>query len=80
MYMINLAKVDNLELCLMDYNLKRISLIGVLISGLDQTQLKDPCNLWTGNEVDMIKDWDNITRKQSCLWQYNANKRVHKDN
>ena len=45
MCIINLAKVSGLELRLMKYCLKRIFLVEVLISGVDQLHLQDPHDL-----------------------------------
>jgi hypothetical protein len=35
--------------------------------------------MWNDNEVDLIRDWDQIDWQTACLWHYSINKRCLPD-
>ncbi len=74
-YVENLAKVDDLDTRLIQFDLKRLFLVSTLISGIDVTQMTNPKNLFNSDQVDMIHNWEKITWTNVMYWQYAIKKR-----
>jgi len=75
-YVANLAKSDDFNTRLIQFDLKYIFLMSSLKTGIDPTTQKNPKDLWeVGTEVDMIDSWERTDWEQACYWQYSINKR-----
>ena len=73
-YVANLAKLDDFNMLLIQYDLKYIFLMSILKAGIDPTKQKSPKDLWeVGNETDMIDSWERNDWEQACYWQYSIN-------
>ena len=75
-FAMDIAKIDAVDMCLHQYDLKRIFLISTLVPGLDISLVSDPASLWNDDQVDMLMWWERITWRQACLWQLTLNRRV----
>ena len=54
-FAMNLAKVDELNFRLINYDLKRIFIVGVMQAGIDPTSVAHVIDMWSSATVDMLK-------------------------
>ena len=78
-FAMNLAKVDELNTRLINYDLKRIFLVGVLKAGVDPTSVGHVIDMWSSDSINMLAAWESISWETACYWQLSMNKRVEDD-
>ena len=76
-FAMNLAKVDELNIRLINYDLKRIFIVGIMQAGIDPTSVAHVIDMWSSATVDMLKSWESISWDTACYWQLSMNKCVN---
>jgi len=76
-FAMNLAKVDELNIRLINYDLKRIFIVGVMQAGIDPTSVAHVIDMWSSATVDMLKSWESISWDTACYWQLSMNRCVN---
>ena len=74
-FVTNLAKIEELNTRMVQYDLKRIFLVSSLISGIDPRSVSHVADMWNTDQFDMMYCWDSIPWQTACYWQYSINKR-----
>ena len=74
-YIINLAKVEDLETRLIQYDMKNSFMVADLKPNVKPESVLHVTDLWQAEVIhDLIKDWEKIDWKTICYWQYSINK------
>ena len=76
-FAMNLAKVDKLNTSLINYDLKRIYIVGVLKAGIDLTSGAHVIDIWSSGTIDMLMAWESISWATACYWQLSMNMRAN---
>jgi len=71
----DIAKIDNIDSRMHQYDLKRPFLISTL-KGLDLNTTNNLSDLWNDDQADMLESHEKFTWKQVCLWQLTLNRKV----
>ena len=75
MYVQNLAKLEEINTRLIQYDMKRIFLVSSLIAGIDPIAVHHVADMWEDDEHDMFLCWDAIPWQTACYWQLSINRR-----
>jgi uncharacterized membrane protein YgcG len=71
----DIAKIDNIDSRMHQYDLKRPFLISSLKT-LDLNTTNNLLDLWNDDQADMLESHEKITWRQVCLWQLTLNRKV----
>ena len=74
-YASNLAKIEELRVRLVMWDMMRIFMVSTLVAGFDPQTLSSVKDMWSDDCIDMLESWEKITWETACLWQYSINKR-----
>ncbi len=72
----NVNKMEELELRLSQYDMKRIFYVPTFRSGAHPSNVSDPSLLWNDDGVDIMLFWEQISWERCCYWQLTLNRRV----
>ena len=71
----DIAKIDNIDSRMHQYDLKRPFLISSL-KGLDPSTTNNLLDLWNDDQADLLESHEKFTWNQVCLWQLTLNRKV----
>ena len=74
-YVENLAKLEEINTRLIQYDMKRVFLISSLIARIDPTAVHHVADMWEDDEHDMLLCRDDIPWQTACYWQLSINMR-----
>ena len=66
-YVMNLSKLDELEVLIIQYDMMELFLIAKLKSGIDLTAIKHVADLWENEYINLLQEWDKVTWKYRVL-------------
>ncbi|KAL7465923.1 hypothetical protein ACHAXS_006228, partial [Conticribra weissflogii] len=75
MFVANLSKIEDLDVRLIQFDMKRPFLMSTMKSGVDVDAITHVAELWNDDEIDLIHDWEKIDWDTVLYWQYSINKR-----
>ena len=79
-YVMNLAKLDDLEDHMGKYDMKDQFMVGVMKEGIDPSNVSHVADLWKEEQRNLFQRWDDISWLTACYWQYSINKRCEGEN